>query len=115
MTMATNLDRKASKIAPILLAMAVSSLATSWALKTPYLHKRADHATVLEKKVIPQLKDVAGCQQQRARVATSLAKASENGRDIDLGAIPNCPAIKPVPKVVVPPAQPSVNAQKLPS
>lgn len=96
------IDSKASKVAPILLAAAVSSLITSWALKTPELGRKAEALQIVETKEIPHLKDVAGCQTARARVATNLANASEQGANINLAKIPNCPllpgkALKPEP------------------
>lgn len=92
--MIASIDQKASRAVPILVAIALSSLATTWALNTPELSKKAETAQVLETKVIPKLKDAAGCQTARARVATNLAKASEKGHDIDLTDIPNCPLAK---------------------
>lgn len=42
---------------------------------------------------LPKLKSVAGCQTVRANIATNEAVKSQNGADVDLGKIPNCPAL----------------------
>lgn len=95
----TLIDQKASKVVPILLAAAVSSLITSWALKTPELGRKAEKLQVVETHDIPKLKSIAGCQTLRANTATTLAKASEKGADVNLAAIPNCASLKPIPRV----------------
>ena len=54
---------------------------------------------------IPKIQSVAGCEEWRAKFAAALATKSENGADIDLRTIPNCPPIpsaKPKPKVATP-------------
>lgn len=88
---ATRIDGTISKMSPMLLAAALSSLATSWFYQTPRLHQKEQRLEVVEQKIVPHLQDVAGCQTVRARVATSLAQASENGASVDLTDIPHCP------------------------
>ncbi len=103
------IDNKASKATPYLLVAAVSAIITSWALKTPELGQKADKLQVEETKVIPHLKDVAGCQTARARVATKLANASEQGANINLSKIPNCPLLPAKAPIPIPaPNDPSL-------
>lgn len=90
---ATRVESAISKRLPILLAMAISSLGTSWFYKTPELSQKAERLEVVEQKVIPKLRDVAGCQTQRARVATQQAVQSESGADVHLEDIPHCPLL----------------------
>lgn len=85
------IDQAISKRIPLLLVAVFSSLATSWFYKTPELHQKEQQLEVVERKEIPKLKDIAGCQTARARIATRLADDSEHGWNVDLSNIPNCP------------------------
>lgn len=117
MTLAANIDKKAGRFVPILVAAALSSLATTWALKTPETSRKAAMlpAVQAQAKKVPHLLDVAGCQTARARVATELVKDSEHGRDVDLSDIPNCPTLKPTKKAAAQPTSVYENVPKLPS
>lgn len=46
-----------------------------------------------QKKIVVTVAKVAGCQQVRAQIATREAVKSEQGQDINLHAIPNCPGL----------------------
>lgn len=63
------------------------------------LYQKAAQLKVEQTQVIPKLASVAGCQAKRAQIATNEAvKANAEGADVDIAAIPNCPA----PKIVIP-------------
>lgn len=62
----------------------------------PHLWQKQAQLVQVQTKEVPKLKAIAGCQETRAKIATTEAVKSEHGADIDLRAIPNCPSlIKP--------------------
>lgn len=49
------LDRKANEWSKLLFVAAVSSIATSWILKTPELHLKEQKLAIVEHKVLPKV------------------------------------------------------------
>lgn len=46
-----------------------------------------------QKKATVTASKVAGCEHARANIATGVAVQSQNGDDVNLASIPNCPAL----------------------
>lgn len=59
----------------------------------PHLWQKQAQLIQVQTKEVPKLKAIAGCQSLRAKIATTEAVKSENGADVDLREIPNCPAL----------------------
>lgn len=108
---ATTINQKASVVARYLLVAAVSSLATSWALKTPELHRQSETLHVVETKTLPAVtKQLAQTKTQLAQTQCDKAKAvrvavqgilADQKSDVDA---PDWSDLKACPKVV--PAKP---------
>lgn len=94
-------EQKADKFSNYAMVFVVGWIACSAYYKIPNLWQKQAALVQVQTQVVPKLKSIAGCQTVRARVATAEAVRSENGADVNLAAIPNCPTLpKPTAKTV---------------
>lgn len=59
--------------------------------KLPWLHQQAAVAHKLQTVDLPKEKAHAECEHKRANIAETTAIRSEEGHDVNLAAIPDCP------------------------
>lgn len=67
--MATTMEKKANRWSAYLAVAAISSLATTWVMETPALHKKERKLEVVEQKILPSM------AARQARTETKLLQA----------------------------------------
>lgn len=102
---AMHLDQQVGKWSGRIGLFLAGWLACSAYYGTLHLREKEQTLQTVQTSVLPKLKAAANCQTTRARVATRVAVASENGQDADLRDIPNCPLPPKVPAQLATPVK----------
>lgn len=93
----TNLQASARSGGIGLALIAVGALGQSiydGSAKLPWLHQQAAVAHKLQTVDLPKSKAHAECEHKRANIAEDTAVKSEEGHDVNLDVIPDCPEPK---------------------